>query len=191
MRKSVMMILVCVLVLSACGPSFKGAVRKSVAPAPDFTLNDQNGQPFRLSEQRGRVVFLFFGYSYCPDECPLTLSAFKQAQRLLGGDAANVRFVLVTVDPERDSPARLKEYLNVFSADFVGLTGTPVDLGQVYQSYGVYVKKTPPEEGATGYSIDHTVGIYVIDRAGQWRLLEDYTAAPEDMVNDARILLKS
>ena len=190
MRKWVALILVCVLALSACGPTFKGAVRKA-APAPDFTLSDQNERPFKLSDQRGQVVFLFFGYSFCPDECPTTLSAFQKAQRMLGSDAANVRFVLVTVDPERDSPARLKEYLNVFSPDFVGLTGTPVDLGQVYQSFGVYVKKAPPEEGASGYSIDHTVGIDVIDRAGQWRLLEDYTAPPEDIVNDARILLKS
>jgi protein SCO1/2 len=101
-----------------------------------------------------------------------------------------VRFVLITVDPERDTSERLKKYLNVFNPSFIGLTGTPAELESVYAAYGVYHEKAPAEHGAAGYSVMHTLAVYVIDRDGRWRLLEDYSAPPEDMAHDARILLK-
>ena len=126
---------------TACGPSspsFRGNALDSPVAAPDFALTDQHGQPFRLSEQRGNVVILFFGYASCPDVCPTTLGMWRRVQTELGDDAQRVRFVFVTVDPERDTQERLREHLTIFSPDFIGLTGTPADLEPVYQAYGVY-----------------------------------------------------
>ncbi len=191
MRKSLIVALTCILALSACGgPSFKGTVRKNPTPAPEFALTDQNGQPFKLSDERGKVVFLFFGYTFCPDECPTTLVSFEKAQQMLGAEAADVKFVLVTVDPTRDTAARLTQYLKVFSPDFIGLWGSLNELQKVWGAYGVYVKTAPPEQGASGYAIEHSTAVYVIDQVGRWRLVENYNAPPEDFVNDARILLK-
>ncbi|MEK6574172.1 MAG: SCO family protein, partial [Chloroflexota bacterium] len=118
--------------------TFHGSLIDPPVPAVDFTLTDQTGQPFRLSEQAGNVVLLFFGYTSCPDVCPATLTQFKRIRTEMGKEADRVRFVLVTVDPQRDTAERLRQYLTGFDSSFVGLTGTWLDLDQVYRSYGVY-----------------------------------------------------
>jgi protein SCO1/2 len=198
MRKILIAGLLVALVLAACSPSekptptasFRGTPLSQPIPAADFTLTDQHGQPFRLSEQRGKVVLLFFGYTSCPDVCPTTLSAWKRVHEELGDEAGRVRFVFVTVDPARDTPERLGLHVDLFNPDFVGLTGTPEELEAVYQAYGVHYEKVEAPESALGYLVNHTSSDYVIDPQGNWRLRHTFGTPPADIVHDVRMLLE-
>lgn len=180
-----------VLLLAACGsPSYRGSVLDEPVTVPDFTLTDQYGQPFRLSDQRGKVVLLFFGYTSCPDVCPTTLGTWRKVHQALGQDAEQVRFVFVTVDPERDTAERLGLHVNAFNQDFVGLTGTPEELEVVYDLFGVVHEKDTSSGSALGYLVNHTATTFVIDPDGTWRLRETYGTEPEDYVHDIQQLLK-
>ena len=182
------------LMLSSCeqqAPSFRGTVLKAPVSAPDFTLTDQHGQPFRLSEQRGRVVLLYFGYTHCPGACPITLSKWTQIREALGADAERVRFVFITVDPERDTSQRLQQHLATFNADFVGLTGTQVELESLYAAYGVFREKVTRGVTGEGYLVNHNTSTFVIDPDGKWRLGHTDTTPPEDVLHDVLQLLKS
>jgi protein SCO1/2 len=170
--------------------SFRGNVLATPMPAPDFTLTDQYDHLFRLSDQKGRVVILFFGYASCPDVCPTTLSVWKQVHEALGDDAHQVRFVFVTVDPERDTKERLKVHLDLFNSDFIGLTGTEAELEAVYRAYGVYREKVTLSDSALGYQVTHTSSGYVIDPDGAWRLRHPFGTPVEDIVHDIRQLVK-
>ncbi len=168
--------------------TYRGSLIDPPAPATDFELTDQNGQRFRLSDQQGDIVLLFFGYTHCPDVCPVTLSHFQYIQEQLGDGASEVRFVFVTVDPERDNPERLKTYLSVFNAGITGLTESRVNLEPVWKAYGVYQAKQ--ELGsAAGYLVDHTARTYLIDRQGNWRLTYPFEMDQEDLLADVRHLL--
>jgi protein SCO1/2 len=149
--------------------SFQGSVINPPVPAPDFTLTDQNDQTFRLSDQRGEVVLLFFGYTHCPDECPATMAQFKQIQAHLGDNSNRVRFVFITVDPENDNPQAIAAFLGKFDSSFTGLTGSADQLMSVWKDYGVYQAK----DSSTGLSpdlIEHSSYIYAIDMQGNLRL---------------------
>lgn len=192
LTQSVLLALVCCLVLTAVGcggPSFKGKVRQPMSPAPDFSLTDQHGRPFQLSEQRGNVVLLYFGYTYCPDVCPTTLGDFKRLHRLLGDKAARVKFVFVTADPERDKPERLRKYLEIFHPDFLGLVGTEAELQDVYRKYDIFVQKQEVKDSAAEYLVSHTASVTLIDPDGNWRLIYDFGMLPEDMAADIEKLL--
>jgi protein SCO1 len=158
-------------------------------PAPDFTLRDQYGRPFRLSDRRGRVLLLFFGYTHCPDACPLTLSIWKKVRDNLGDRAKDVDFVYATIDPKRDTPERLRDHLIAFSPDFIGLSGTPEALDQVYHDYGVVHEETSVSATATGYLFNHTSITIVIDRRGRWRLGIPYGVGSNEITADVSRLL--
>jgi protein SCO1/2 len=193
LRGRLLGLLVACWALAACGeaaPSFRGSVLPEPLPATDFSLTDQHCRPFLLSDQRGNVVLLFFGYTHCPDVCPTTLVTWKQLHEALGEDASQVRFVFVTVDPERDTPERLGVHVNLFNPEFVGLTGPQEALEPVYQAYGVYHAKVPVPESAAGYLVDHTASTYVIDPDGRWRMRFPYETSVEDMAHDIRLLLR-
>lgn len=189
---------------------FSGSVIDPGVPAADFSLTDQRQQPFKLSAQTGKVVLLFFGYTACPDACPATLGQFKQIRAALGAEADAVKYVLVTVDPERDTPERLAGYLQGFDPAFIGLTGSTTALEAVWRDYGVYVAKqpiesatvvppTPPPDthvhthtvalGETDYLVDHTVRIYAIDPEGKLRLTYSIDTSARDMAEDIKHLL--
>ncbi len=191
MTRAVATIVLLALLLLACGQqaTFKGTELQDPPPAPDFTLTDQYGRPFRLSDQKGRVVLLFFGYTNCPDVCPTTLSVWQQVETQLGKDAEKVRFVLITADPERDTPDRLREHLARFSPNFIGLTGTPQELAPVYEAYHAYVEKDAEGETAAGYLVNHTAATFVVDPQGRWRLTIPFGTPAEDVVHDVRLLL--
>jgi len=157
---------------------------------PDFTLTDENGQPFRLSDQRGSVVLLFFGYTSCPDVCPTTLATWRRVHEALGDDVERVRFAFVTVDPERDTVERLGMHVNAFNPDFIGLTGTPGELQAVYDVFDVYFEKDTSSGSALGYLVNHTATTFVLDPEGRWRLRETFGTEVEDMVHDIRALLE-
>jgi protein SCO1/2 len=153
-------------------------------------LTDQYGQPYSISEQRGKVLLLFFGYTNCPDVCPTTLATWRSVHEELGNDADNVRFAFVTVDPERDSQERLGRHVNAFNPDFIGLRGTTEELEAVYDFFDVYYEKDTSSGSALGYLVSHTATTFVVDPEGQWQLRETYGTPVEDIVHDIRILLE-
>lgn len=191
MRRILFLCLLVAVSTAACGePAFRGSLLQEPVPVPDFTLTDQYGQPFQLSEQQGQVVLLFFGYTQCPDVCPTTLATWRKIHAALGEDAGQVRFAFVTVDPERDTAERLGLHVNAFNPDFVGLTGSEDELQAVYEVFDVFFEKDEQSGSAAGYLISHTATTFVVDQEGQWRLRETYGTEVEDIVHDIRQLLE-
>lgn len=180
--------------LLSCGPGVQEQLRggkiEPAQSAPDFTLTDQNGNPFNLSSTQGQVVLLYFGYTSCPDVCPLTLSDLRLVHEKMGADAGNVRVIFVTVDPERDTQAVLKKYVGAFDPSFIGLRGTPAETETAADSFGVKFKKTSLPNSALGYAMDHSAFIYVIDRSGKLRETFPFGAAREDILNDVQLLVR-
>lgn len=169
--------------------TFHGTQFDPIRPVTDFTLTNQDGQPVRLSDYRGKLVVLFFGYTHCPDVCPTTLARLNRVMRELGDEAKGLQVLFVSVDPERDTPARLKQFLSHFNSAFVGLTGQAEEVAAVNMAFGVYVKKE--EVGsAAGYLVTHTARIYVIDRQGRLVLTFPADAAVQDIAADLRYLLE-
>ncbi len=137
----------------------------------DFFLTDQHGASFDSRALRGRVVLLFFGFTTCPDACPTTLSKLSQVYDLLGEAREQLQVVWVSVDPERDTPDRIKAYLEYWQMPVIGLTGTPEEVNRVAAGgYGVYYKRSE-EETEAGYLVDHTTLVYLIDPDGDLRYL--------------------
>lgn len=168
--------------------TLRGSVIEPVRLAPDIVLHDANNQIFQLEQQRGKILLIFFGYTSCPDVCPATLFEMKQLKARLGEVAQKVTFVFITVDPERDSPERLKQYLSGFDSTFIGLTGSMRELTEVWQSYGVVREVT--EDGTTrGYLVSHSSRIYLVDTEGFLRLTYAFGTPLDDMLLDVRYLL--
>jgi protein SCO1/2 len=170
--------------------SFRGTSYGEPYPqAADFELTKSNGETFRLSEQEGKIVLLFFGYTACPDVCPTTLAELRVLMEELGDKTEQVQVVFVSVDPERDTPEKIQEYVEHFNADFIGLTGAPEDLQIIWDDYGVFRERVE-SESAFGYIINHTARTYLIDQDGNLRLSFGFQTPVEDMVHDIEILLK-
>jgi protein SCO1/2 len=178
----------CAASAGAAAPAFKAGVFDPPRQAPEIALQGSNGQELKLSHYRGKVVLLAFGYSSCTAVCPITLNTFAVARRKLGRAAADVQVVYVTVDPERDVPARLQKFLGSFDPTFVGGTGTEPQLEQVRKDYGVSAQKMRYPNNT--YAYDHSSFTYLIDRSGRIRALMPYGRSPDDFVNDLSILLK-
>jgi len=170
--------------------TFHGSLIESPAPAPDFTLNAQHGQPFRLSDQAGKVVLLYFGYTFCPDVCPTSLSTIAQALSMLTPtELKRVASFMISVDPERDTPARLAKYMAAFNPRFLGLHGTQAEIAPIIKAYGVTMARRELPNSALKYTIDHSPFIYVIDKAGSWRELLQDGVPIADMANDIRYFI--
>ncbi len=169
--------------------AYNGVLIDPPARAEDFELTDQSNQAFRLSEQKGKVVLIFFGYTNCPDVCPITLNEFMDIKELLGTRASQVEFVMVTVDPERDTTAQLGRFLERSDPDFTGLTGNLPEMERVWKSFGVFREKQEVE-GSLGYLVDHTARIYVIDMNGDWRLNYPFGMEAGQIVQDLLHLLR-
>lgn len=148
---------------------------------------DQNGDPFSLSDLEGKTVFMYFGYTYCPDYCPATLAEWMEVKALLGEDADDVVFVMVSVDPERDTPERLKEWIGFWDPEFYGVTMSEEDTDQLLRDWGLTATK---REGGSqsGYLVDHDVATYVIAPDGQIHLAIPLGFATEDIADDIRHL---
>ena len=172
--------------LVACAPpyTFHGTLIETPLTAPDFILRDQHNQTFQLSRQTGHVVLVFFGYTDCPDACPAALSQFQRIHERLGKQADQVRFVMITVDPERDTPERLGEFVGGFDPDFLGLTGPSADLFPVWRAYGV-----DPNPRLNTLDLDHETRFYAIDPAGNLRLTFSSASPVAETVEDLQHLL--
>ncbi len=189
-RRTVASALLSLMMLEAAATGtrpFKAGVFDPPRQAPDFSLHASDGSELRLSQFRGKVVLLAFGFSSCTEVCPVTLATFAQARRKLGATAADVQVVYITVDPERDVPERLKKFLGAFDTTFVGGTGSEQQLAAVRALYGVTAKKIPYEDS---YTYAHSSFTYLIDRTGRIRALMPYGHSPDDYANDLSILLR-
>jgi protein SCO1/2 len=130
-------------------------------------LTDQDGKPFDSASLAGKPYAVFFGFTHCPDACPTTLSEIARTEDELGASAKELTTIFVTVDPERDTPAVLKEYISNFSTNTVALSGTPEQVAEVAKEFRVYYKKVPTSDG--GYTMDHTAVLYLMGRDGAFR----------------------
>ena len=139
---------------------------------------------------RGKAILLFFGYTSCPDVCPTTLAELKQALDELDEEKyRQVQVVFVTVDPERDTPERVQEYVNHFNPDFIGLSGSEIELAQIWQKYGVF-REIVDGTSAAGYIVNHTARVTLIDQDGNMRVSFAFETPVEDIVHDLKLLLK-
>lgn len=179
--------------LSACLPGesyeYRGGVLEPAKAAPPLDLTDQFGQPFSLTTAAAKVRLVYFGYTTCPDFCPTTLTDFLAVKDDLGDAEDDVEFVLVTVDPARDTTERLREYLAFFDPGFVGLRGDEAQTEAASRGYGVFAQRVEQPDSATGYLVDHTSMIYVLDKEGDLRLTFGYASDPADIAADVRHLL--
>ncbi len=150
-----------------------------------FELVDQNGKPFTEKNLKGKYSLIYFGYTYCPDVCPTELQTMTQALEMLGPLAKKIRPVMISVDPERDKPEVLKEYLTNFYPGFVGLTGTPEQIRKAGQAYRVFYRKTD-EKSASDYLMDHSSIVYLMDPEGRYLKHFAYGTSPEKMAEGIR-----
>ena len=169
-------------------PAFKGGALTPPTALPPLTLQRADGRSFTTADTIGRTSFFVFGYTRCPDFCPLTLVQVAQLHRQLGADAANVDTYFVTVDPARDTPERLREYTANFDPTIVGLTGTPDQLTAAYAAFGVVAQRRDAPERPGDYFMDHTALSYLVDAGGRIRLVYPYPLEPADVAADVRAL---
>jgi protein SCO1/2 len=169
--------------------TFHGAVIDPPLPVTDFALQTANNVSFRLSDAKGKIVLLFFGYTSCPDVCPVTLATFKQVHERLGEDAQKIAFVMITADPDRDTPDKVAEYTARFNPEFIGLSGSLTDLEPIWKELGVFVEKQDTGSAA-GYLVSHTASVYVIDQDGNLLMTVPYGTSATDMADDLIQLLK-
>lgn len=190
MRFLAVVLAVVAMTLASCGEPahFNATDITGVDWGKDFSLTDHNGKPRRLGDFKGKAVVLFFGYTQCPDVCPTTLTTLKETMKLLGPDAARVQVLFVTLDPTRDTPQLLAQYLPWFDPSFLGLWGDEQTVAATERDFKVFYAKQPGKE-AGSYSIDHTAASYVFDPAGRLRLTVRHGETPDHIAADLRQLL--
>lgn len=199
-RYSIIMLFVAGFVVG-CSPS-----EKTPAPTPvpdgvthiepavqteDVTLTDQTGSAFQLSNLRDQIVVMAFGYTHCPDVCPITLARFKQVKAALGDKSAQVRFVFVSVDGARDTPERLSQYLSMFDSEFIGLTGAETVVRELIGQYDGQFEINNYGGLAENYTVDHTASNFVLNQDGLWCRTYAYGTAPDVIAADLLTLLGS
>lgn len=160
-------------------PAFQGAT-----VGGPIQLTDWNGQPFSDQSLRGKPFLVFFGFTHCPDVCPTALFEVSEIMRRLGPDAARAAALFISVDPERDTPAVLKEYLSSFDPNLQALTGDPAAIAAAAKAYRVYYKKVPLE--GEDYTLDHTALVYLMDKQGRFVAPFNIKRPPEAAVADLR-----
>jgi protein SCO1/2 len=164
-----------------------GGVSKVAQPAAiggPFQLTDQNGKAVTDKNLKGKPTLIFFGYTHCPDVCPTSLFEISEVLRAMGKDADKVNAVFISVDPERDTPAAMKDYLSSFDPHLEGLSGDPAETAKVITSYRVYAKKVPTKDG--DYTMDHTALIYLMDRDGRFVSPFNLKRTPEEAAVDLK-----
>jgi protein SCO1/2 len=166
---------------------FMGGATKVMQPAAiggPFQLTDQHGKTVTDKSLKGKPSLIFFGYTHCPDVCPTSLFEISEVLRAMGKDADKVNAIFISVDPERDTPATMKEYLSSFDPHLEGLSGDPAETAKVLTSYRVYAKKVPGKDG--DYTMDHTALIYLMDRDGHFVSPFNLKRSPEEAAADLK-----
>lgn len=162
----------------------RATVLQGSKPLAAFTLTDQRGQPFTESSLRGRWSFLFFGYTYCPDVCPMTLLTFSRMAGMLPSVAAPYQVVFVSIDPERDTPARLADYVSYFNPAFLGVTGSDAELTNLTRQLGILYFKAESKEDGAGYLMDHSASVILVDPEGRFHALFSAPHDPREIAED-------
>ena len=192
MRRTLLGLLLVVLpMLAAAAPApaeirLKAGAFSPAREAPNFSLRGSDGSVITLSQFRGHVVLLAFGFTFCPEVCPTTLATLAEVRKDLGALAKQVQVVFVTVDPERDDVETMRNYLAAFDDGFIGGTGTPDELASIRTNYGVTAIKV--KEG-DDFGFDHSSSVYLIDAVGKLRGMMPYGRQAEDYVHDINLLL--
>ena len=177
-------------IIFAAPPSFRGTLYgEPFPPAAEIALTKADGEAFRLSDQRGKIVLLFFGYTSCPDVCPTTLAEMKLLMNELGNTSENVQVVFVSVDPDRDTPQRIQAYAGNFYPTFLGLSGSLEELQPIWTNYSI-VREAVESDSAFGVIINHTARLFLVDTQGNMRLSYAYQTPVEDIAHDIELLLK-
>ena len=180
------------LLLAACdkpgkAPEFALTNITGASFGKELNLPDHNGKMRSLGDFKGKVVMVFFGFTHCPDACPTTLVEMSQVLRELGAQADKVQVLFVTVDPERDTPAVLSQYVASFHPSFLALSGDLEATTRVAKEFKVFFQKQPSKSG--GYSVDHSAGIYIYDPQGRLRLFAPFGKGGAPILHDVRLLL--
>ena len=183
-------IIICSLALAACDArtQFKSTDITGAPYGHALELTDHDGKPRKLEDFRGKAVVLFFGFAHCPDVCPTTLADIASSIRTLGPDAERVQVIMVSVDPERDSPEVLKKYVTAFDPRFLGLRGDLAATKKAASEFKIYFEKRKQGES---YTVDHSAQSYVIDPQGRLRLLVRHDRIGQDLAPDLRAILRS
>lgn len=203
-RHAVPLLMVCfVLILAACAPAPAAAPTAAPTDAPtevtiidpprvmaDFTLTDAAGQTVQLSDLKGKTALLAFGYTHCPDVCPITLARFKQIKEKLGDQAAEVRLVWISVDGARDTPERIGQYISMFDPAIMGLTGDSETVRTIITEYGgLFQINNAGGMKKDNYTVDHTASHFLLDPEGRWIRTYAYASAVDTIVADIQNLL--
>jgi protein SCO1/2 len=184
--------LVSAWLISGCDArtAFEGVAVDPPRPMPAFAFTRADGAPFRTAPEAGRPMVLFFGYTHCPDVCPTTLADWKRAKAQLGAQASRVRWLFVSVDPDRDTPAVAERYAAQYDRDFVGLSGDPMTTANIMQAFGVAAARedTPT---ASGYLVSHSSQVFLVDDAGQLVALYPFGTRWDALAADLARLLRT
>lgn len=188
------LLLVISVLIGGCGEAYKfrGTPYDPVIPAPEISGTNLDGTAFRLADVKDKVKVVFFGYTFCPDVCPLTLANMKNVYESLSeAEQAQLAVVFITIDPERDTPDRLASYVGAFNPTFYGVQLDDTALSQVKQDYGVYAEKRVLEasQSAADYLMDHTAFVYVIDKDNNLREIFSHDAPKADIAADVKHLI--
>ena len=191
-----LLVLPLIFLLSACGEpyQFRGTAYNPVLAAPVLQGTQGDGEPFDLKQVGEKVKLVFFGYTYCPDVCPLTLANMRSVySQLTDAEKQDLAVIFATVDPERDSPERLKTYVGAFDPNFVGVQVPLDELDQVKKDFKIFAEKRPIEgkDNATDYFVDHTAVIFLIDKKNDLRAIYPTDALPADIVADVQHLIQT
>ena len=189
-------VLACVLTLSACDNKgmplpktvFANTDITGLDYGKDFSLTDHTGKPRTIADFRGKLVFVFFGYTHCPDICPTTLSDMAGIMKSLGSDADKLQVLFITLDPERDTPEVMAGYVPAFHPGFLGLYGDRLATEKVARDFKIFQQRVPGPDGKS-YTIDHTAASYVFDTQGRLRLFVRHGQGGAPLLNDLKLLL--
>ncbi len=168
----------------------EGTIIEPPVQLSDFTMASSRGEPVSLSSFAGQPTVIFFGYTFCPDVCPLTLTEMKRVKAELGAEGEQLNVVFVSVDGERDTPDVLARYVSSFDPAFVGLQGDEATLRRIGKEYGLYYAKSQVQNTSASYLVDHSSATYLIDGDGQLRVVYSYGTAPDVIARGVQRLLR-
>lgn len=193
MKTKYFLIALLMFVLAACKPAdqqnqFAATDITGADFAQTLNLTDHTGKPRSLADFKGKVVAVFFGYTHCPDVCPTTMADLKQTMKLLGTQADELQVLFVTLDPERDTQEVLAQYVPSFDKRFIGLFGTQEQTAKATADFKIFASRVE-NSGRSGYTIDHSAGVYIYDKAGKIRLYVAYGEKPQVIAADIKKLL--
>ncbi len=189
--KRIILLLLLALALTSCAAphQFAGTPLSAPHPAPAQALQSADG-PVSLLGFKGQYVFVYFGYTYCPDICPVTLMTLKHVREELADQGDRVQVIMVSVDPERDTPESLATYVGYFDDSFIGMTGEKAEIDALGEPFGVYYEKGEGSE-ATGYLINHSALVYLLDPDGNARVAYPHSVTTEEILTDLQYFFRT